>query len=138
MAYRPTLEVLERGTMDFIFYKERIVSGLSGDYKVWAEKERCNSVVRFYARQVGITRNGEHWWVGDEMRRVRFARATNPAFGCVRFDDMIQAIPIMTEEIDLNYLKGMSYHNLRHVKHDFQRFCREIEKVPPNEVRRVT
>lgn len=124
--------------MGFLFYKKRIVRSRGGDYEVWAMKERCNSVVRFYAKQISVVIHGENYCVAPELNRVRFNRAINPMFGCFSLDGKVEAIPIMVEEVDLNYYKGMSWHNLRNVKREFLRFIREVERIPENEVRRVT
>lgn len=121
----------------YMFYKKAIVAGISGNYEVWAEKTVCDKLIVFRAKQVSIVYKDQHWTVNQPiLERLRFCEATSPMFSAYVDGDVLHPMPIEEFEIDLQHFSGSTWFH-PHLRHEFQSFCRKIQKVPLNEVRRV-
>lgn len=119
-------------------YKPIIVHGISGNYKVWADKTIADNLVIFVANQVSVIYNDQHWSANDRFNsRLRLCEATNPGISAyIGEDEMIRPIPIEEIEIDLQCFSSRTMFST-HLRHEFHIFCKKIQKIPQNEVRRI-
>ena len=110
---------------------QTIIENSTGQYKVGVEKRFCHNEYRFYAKQISINVNGEHYHIDSMLDRFRFVE-----YGPV---EVYPVTPNISEyEIQLNRFKYWYTGEITGVKRHLRKFCSDINRNAKNEIKRVS
>jgi hypothetical protein len=106
-----------------------VIENDSGTYKVWCEKLFGLDYYKFFAKQVSVKINGNHYFINNNLETFRFNSFT-PNISSYE-------APIKQYEIRLNYLRGRYKGKITGVEKQFEAFKQEVINKAHNDIREI-
>jgi len=104
-----------------------VIENDTGQYKVWAEKVFCDSYYLFFAHQISVKVNGQHYFVEPKLETFRFYEMDTKRS---LFEPLAE-----THEIRLKRLRGAYTGKITELKRRFEYFKCDVEhKITTNEI----
>jgi hypothetical protein len=110
--------------------KPQVIENDTGQYKVWSEKVFCDSYYMFFANQISVKVNGQHYLIEPKLETFRFYEMNTQKSV---FEPIAE-----TYEIRLKRLRGAYTGRITELKRRFEYFKRDVErKITTNEIKKV-